>query len=188
MKSEDCPWWNEKYGIEIFISKENDAGILNLSHWPLQNEERILLAIKWCGSNNVWSEFIFHGCRNIGDFFLIRLADSPYMNLSRLDLSGCICITDASCKAISSYFMRLSYLDLSDCSKITDAGLCMIMDGCKYLEELRLRNLHHLQDEGMSYIIRNLALMKRLRVFGKLKEYLCLVDASKPTSLTPPTI
>jgi hypothetical protein len=163
MKSEDtCPWWNAKYGIEQFVSSENDGGTLSLSFWPLVDETRDMVAIE--KASNV-SELIFHGCHYLTDAFLRHLAESPYVNLSRLDLSRCD-LTDATCKSIAS-FGRLLSIDLSDCSDIGDEGLATLMDGCKYLEEVRLSNLYRLQDEGMSFIIRNLVLMKRLRIMGE---------------------
>ena len=45
------------------------------------------------------------------------------MQLTALDLSGCIRITDASVIALSNGCPQLTYLDLNDCNHITDASV-----------------------------------------------------------------
>lgn len=92
-----------------------------------------------------------------------RLASHLNQNLIRLDVSGCIHLTDAACGAIGFYFNRLECLDVSDCTMVSDRGLINFMDGCKYLQEIHLGNLYRLQDEGLAYMRRNLVLMKLLR-------------------------
>ncbi len=92
-----------------------------------------------------------------------RLASHLNRNLIRLDLSGCIQLTDVACEAIGFYFTRLECLDVSNCTVVGDRGLIHVMDGCKYLQEIHLGNLYRLRDEGLAHVRRNLVLMKLLR-------------------------
>jgi hypothetical protein len=120
----ECPWWSEKVALDRFIKlasscNREDLGLhnrLDLSSWALQDQDIITIVN---ASNRYIKQLTFRGCaqltdggiymlaanwntRGMMDGFDARLQDHFNQNLTRLDLSGCSQLTDASCGSIAN--------------------------------------------------------------------------------------
>lgn len=133
---------------------------LNLSFLPVQNTDLIHIASI---SDSLRSLDLSH-CRYVGDMGIKYL--HVLKGLTKLKLSGCSKVTDASCRVLRENLNRLKELDLSDCN-VSDRGIIEVLEGCLYLESISIRNNSSFTDKGLEAIQTNMTLMKLLHSLGK---------------------
>ena len=92
------------------------------------------------------------GCYNVTDIGIAHALTCDVPSLTRLNLSLCKQITDASLGRIAQHLRHLEDLDLGGCCNVTNTGLLLVAWGLERLRSLNLRSCWHVSDQGIASI------------------------------------
>lgn len=88
------------------------------------------------------------------DLAFVSIVQLLGSTLRQLDLTSCICITDLSVRAISTYLQGLVVLRLACCKEVTDWGLLGMVEAAKYEpKQLMVRATHRLNYYSVPHVI-----------------------------------
>lgn len=160
------------YGLAKYITNtrhksSNSRALLNLSHWPITDDDLSVVSSAGLGVNSL----SLRHCLRISDHGLLHLRDMQRGviggGLKILDLAGCVGLTDRTCSILADSLPRLHSVDLSCCDRLSDRGLCSLLGGCKYLEKIILQHLQRLSNPSIDAMRTSIVMFRRLHAIGE---------------------
>ncbi|KAK3609671.1 hypothetical protein CHS0354_035956 [Potamilus streckersoni] len=114
----------------------DDFGILDF--YPLHKIQEIILMWK----ENAEVHLSFSGVEQLTDLvfqvFLLYYNHQRYSTVKKLELVGCIHLTDQALVWIADCFPELKSISLKGCDNVTETGLYQLLANCKQLKDISL--------------------------------------------------
>lgn len=105
-----------------------------------------------------------NGCKRwLHDKILIPVVEGN-LGLRKIDLSGCLDVTDLSVKILVLNCKFMQEIILAECRWLTSDGLLVVGLECSYLKVLVLRGCWNVDNESLSAVLRNNASMELIDI------------------------
>jgi len=142
-------------GVELLLTGLPNIEILSLRDCHISNSAFKCITTPMYGSQLVAAKFLqcldISLCAGIGDIGVNNLSNCP--NLRRLNLSGCVKISDASLAVLAEGRKgTLVDLNVSDCVNISASGIMAVTARCFALSRLWLSGCWFIDDDVINNI------------------------------------
>ncbi|KAI5465738.1 hypothetical protein BGZ63DRAFT_420285 [Mariannaea sp. PMI_226] len=140
-----------------FVRDLNLRGCVQVEHY-----KRTDAIVKSC--KNLWRATL-EGCQNFQKHTLHALIKGN-KNLTNLNLTGLIAVSNASCAIISESCPQLEVLNISWCGRVDAQGVKAVIEGCPLLSDLRVGDIEGFDDIEVAETIFRTNNLQRLIMSG----------------------